>query len=54
MGKTVLIQDIRKINKVIELRINVVKNLHYVLFCVIFFIRYIIRSMNECGVRNEY
>lgn len=51
MEKTVLIQDIRKINKVmIGLRENVIKNLHYILLCDIFFIRYFIRSMNEYGV----
>ena len=50
MVKMVLIQDIRKINKVIELRRNVIKNLHYVLLCDIFFIRCFIRSMNEYGV----
>jgi len=50
MEETVLIQDIRKINKVIGLRKNVIKNLHYILLCGIFFIRYFIRSMNECGV----
>jgi len=31
-----------------------IKNLHYVLFCVIFFTSYIIRSMNEYGVCYEY
>ncbi len=37
MVKMVLIQDIRKINKVmIGLRENVIKNLHYVLLCDIF------------------
>jgi len=47
MEKTVLTQDIRKINKVTGLRKNVIKNLHCILFCDIFFIRYFIRSMNE-------
>ena len=50
MGKMVLIQDIQQINKIISLRKNVMKNLHYVLFCDIFFVRHIIRSMNEYGV----
>ena len=54
MGKMVLIQDIRKTNKKISLRKNVIKNLHYILFCDIFFIRYFIRSMNEYGVCYEY
>ena len=48
MVTMVLIQDIRKINKImIGLRENVIKNLHYVLLCDIFFIRCFIRSMNE-------
>ena len=54
MGKMVLIRDIQQINKVISLRKNMIKNLHYILFCVIFFIRYFIRSMNEWGVCYEY
>jgi len=54
MEKTVLIQDIRRINKIISLRKNVIKNLHYILFCDIFFIRHFIRSMNEYGVRYEH
>lgn len=54
MEKTALIQDIRKTNKKISFRKNVIKNLHCVLLCDIFFIRYIIRSMNECGVCHEY
>jgi hypothetical protein len=36
MGRMVLIQDIHQINKIISLRKNVIKNLHYILFCVIF------------------
>lgn len=54
MGKTVLIQDIPQINRIIRLRKNMIKNLHYILFCDIFFIRYFIRSMNEYGVCYEY
>jgi len=54
MEKTVLIQDIQQINKMISIRKNVIKNLHYILFCDIFFIRYFIRSMNEYGVDYEY
>ncbi len=50
MEKTVLIQDIRKTNKKISLGKDVLKNLHYILFCDIFFIRCFIRSMNEYGV----
>jgi len=51
MVKMVLIQDIRMINKVmIGPREDVIKNLHYILLCDIFFIRYFIRSMNEYGV----
>jgi len=50
MAKMELIQDIRKTNKKTSLRKNAIKNLHYILFCDIFFIRYFIRSMNECGV----
>jgi len=47
MAKMELIRDIRKINKVIGLRKNVIKNLHCILLCDIFFNRYFIRSMNE-------
>ena len=54
MEKTVLIQDIQQINKIISLRKKYDKKLHYISFCVIFFIRYIIRSMNEYGVCYEY
>lgn len=54
MEKMVLIEDIQQINKIISLRKNMIKNLHYILFCDIFFIRYFIRSMNECGVYYEY
>ena len=54
MGKMVLIQDIRKINKVIGLRKNMIKNLNCILFCDIFFVKDFIRSMNEYGVYYEY
>jgi len=55
MEKTELIRDIQQINKImIGLRGNIVKNLHYIVFCDIFFIRCIIRSMNEWGVCYEY
>ncbi len=54
MEKMVLIEDIQQINKIISLRKNMIKNLHYILFCDIFFIRYFIRSMNEYGVFYEY
>ena len=54
MGKMVLIRDIQQINKVISLKKNMIKNLHSVLLCGIFFIRYFIRSMNEWGVCYEY
>lgn len=51
MAKMELTRDIRKINKVmIGLRENIIKNLHYILLCDIFFVRYFIRSMNEYGV----
>jgi len=50
MAKMELIQDIRKINRIMSLRKNDIKNLQYILLCDIFFIRYFIRSMNECGV----
>lgn len=54
MGKMVLIRDIQQINKVISFKKNMIKNLHSVLLCDIFFIRYFIRSMNEWGVYYEY
>lgn len=49
MEKMELIRGTRKINKMARLRKNIINNLHYLLLCDIFFIRYFIRSMNEYG-----